>query len=232
MTKSEQLYVALPENLDGRDFVVGDIHGCRSKLEEVLARVSFSPKVDRLISVGDLVDRGPDSLGVIAYLNNPWFYAVRGNHEELALLWARGKISTLAYQNLGGLWNLAQSPEKQVLVAHLFAKLPMAFEVPVKGKVVGITHADCPYPDWGEFEQALKGACGVDEQDFAYQLALWSRSRFNLGKEECIEGIDSIYVGHNPVEAVERRGNITYLDTGAVFEDDAPLTLICLQDDV
>jgi serine/threonine protein phosphatase 1 len=75
----------LPCNALGRDFVVGDLHGCTEKLSAALAEAGFNRRVDRLISVGDLTDRGPDSLGVLRLLLEPWFFAVRGNHDDMLL---------------------------------------------------------------------------------------------------------------------------------------------------
>ena len=63
----------LLENTRGRDFVVGDLHGCLPDLKALLTTVSFNPDKDRLIAVGDLVDRGPESLGVLRLLGAPWF---------------------------------------------------------------------------------------------------------------------------------------------------------------
>lgn len=73
----------LPENKDGRDFVVGDIHGMTGLLGKILAHVEFDKTKDRLLSVGDLVDRGHDNFGALKLLNQPWFHAVLGNHEDL-----------------------------------------------------------------------------------------------------------------------------------------------------
>jgi hypothetical protein len=47
----------LPANTRGRDFVVGDIHGTFYVLEQALAAVGFDPARDRVICVGDLIDR-------------------------------------------------------------------------------------------------------------------------------------------------------------------------------
>jgi len=70
--------VSQPANTLGRDFIVGDLHGCRSLLEDLLAEVAFDGARDRLFSVGDLVDRGPDSEGCLELLKEPWFYPVLG----------------------------------------------------------------------------------------------------------------------------------------------------------
>ena len=45
----------------------------------------FCPETDLLISVGDNIDRGPESLNVLRLLNQPWFISVKGNHEAMAL---------------------------------------------------------------------------------------------------------------------------------------------------
>jgi serine/threonine protein phosphatase 1 len=75
----------LPTNLQGKDYVVGDLHGCYDLLQRILNEVEFDTTLDRLFSVGDLIDRGPDSLKCLELLAEPWFYAVKGNHEDLML---------------------------------------------------------------------------------------------------------------------------------------------------
>jgi hypothetical protein len=75
--------VCLKENTEGRDFIIGDIHGNRRCLNEVL---SVLKNEDRLFIVGDLTDRGHDSEGVILALKNrDNVFSVRGNHEDECL---------------------------------------------------------------------------------------------------------------------------------------------------
>ncbi|TCT09674.1 metallophosphoesterase [Paralcaligenes ureilyticus] len=100
----------LPANTTGRDFIVGDLHGCLDLLHAELARVGFDTAKDRLLSVGDLADRGPDSMGCLRLLREPWFYAVRGNHEDMlvdylyrvVMPYASNSAATLFFQNGGG----------------------------------------------------------------------------------------------------------------------------------
>jgi len=67
-----------------RTIVVGDIHGCYDELEDMLAEVSFGPD-DRLVSVGDLITKGPKNREVLQrFMDDPQFSAVIGNH-DLAL---------------------------------------------------------------------------------------------------------------------------------------------------
>ena len=69
-----------------RTIIIGDVHGCRAELEALLDRVAFASG-DRLVFVGDLVARGPDSLGVLDVARRTGAIVVRGNHEQKLLDW-------------------------------------------------------------------------------------------------------------------------------------------------
>ena len=71
-------------NHQGRDFFVGDVHGQLALLQAELEAVGFDRKRDRLFSVGDLIDRGSESLACLSLALEPWCHAVCGNHEMLA----------------------------------------------------------------------------------------------------------------------------------------------------
>jgi serine/threonine protein phosphatase 1 len=77
--------IAHPANLQGRDFIVGDLHGHPDVLRRLTDHVAFDYDMDRLFSVGDLVDRGPNSAGALDLLDEPWFYPVLGNHDAMLL---------------------------------------------------------------------------------------------------------------------------------------------------
>ena len=73
-------------------FIIGDLHGCYTELRRLLELVNFNENEDTLICVGDLVNRGPDSLGVLRYLMRlPRCHIVLGNH-DLHLLALHHKI--------------------------------------------------------------------------------------------------------------------------------------------
>jgi serine/threonine protein phosphatase 1 len=73
-----------------RTIVVGDIHGCYVELIELFARVNLS-ETDCLISLGDIVDRGADSIKVYELLKDrPNTIVLMGNHERKHL---RGTLS-------------------------------------------------------------------------------------------------------------------------------------------
>lgn len=64
-----------------RNIVIGDIHGCLIEFEELLEKISYNSSNDRLILLGDLVDRGPYSAEVIKKAREMNLESVMGNHE-------------------------------------------------------------------------------------------------------------------------------------------------------
>ena len=64
-----------------RRIFVGDVQGCREPLERLLDAVAFRAGVDRLLPVGDLVNKGPDSPGTLALLMELRAEPVLGNHD-------------------------------------------------------------------------------------------------------------------------------------------------------
>jgi len=75
-----------------RTVVVGDVHGCLEELDELLRVVQLRPGFDRLVFVGDLLDRGPDSVGVVRRARELGALSVLGNHEDKHLRWARRQV--------------------------------------------------------------------------------------------------------------------------------------------
>ena len=74
-----------------RRIFIGDIQGCREELEELLEKVRFDPAGDELHPVGDLVNRGPDSLGTLRLLRSLGAGGVLGNHDLHLLAVAAGE---------------------------------------------------------------------------------------------------------------------------------------------
>ncbi|THD44389.1 MAG: hypothetical protein DI608_00370, partial [Rothia mucilaginosa] len=111
--------------------------------------VGFDPAIDRLFSVGDLVDRGPHSEAALEWLARPWFHAVQGNHEALAITRVRGgRLDLEMYRAAGGSWFLDLPRKAQLRFVERFEQLPIAIEVESAAGLVGLLHADSPFADW------------------------------------------------------------------------------------
>ena len=201
----------------GRDFVVGDIHGCFDMLRLELEAVAFDESCDRLFSVGDLVDRGPDSVESIDWIAKPWFHPVRGNHEQMAIGVAAGRHNVGNYLLNGGGWFLALPDDRQKLFADVFSSLPYTLDVETDAGLVGIVHAECCGPSWPAFLDALDNPPSNNKLRHAVEVALWSRERVTHRDCSRVDGVDVVIVGHTPVSRVGALGNVLYVDTGAVF---------------
>ena len=85
------LGVVAPRSHKGRRILVGDVQGCLDELERLLEKVRFDPSVDELHPVGDFVNRGPDSLGVLRLCRELDAGGVLGNHDLHLFACLRGE---------------------------------------------------------------------------------------------------------------------------------------------
>lgn len=154
-------------NEQGRDFVIGDLHGSLACFHKLLEGLNFDKTKDRMFSVGDLVDRGPNSLECLELIKEPWFYCVLANHEQMMLeAFNGGYLGNFWIQN-GGYWGYTAWEDakrlKQFTTSELgkvephpdsmrlFELLPLVEQLPflitVKmkdGKKFHIIHAELP----------------------------------------------------------------------------------------
>lgn len=85
---------------------MGDIHGSLTCLHHLMRRLDFDKTRDRMFSVGDLVDRGPDSLATLELLHEPWFHCVLANHEQMMLEAFAGGFMGQFWLPNGGVWGI------------------------------------------------------------------------------------------------------------------------------
>lgn len=225
--------VRFPLNDHGRDFVVGDIHGMFEYLTRLLDEIEFDAEHDRLFSVGDLVDRGPESNRALEWLDKPWFYACRGNHEQFAIDSEDPEQLDVWVNYNGGEWWLDLDAEEQKVFRARFVDLPMALEVETRWGRVGIVHADVPpLLPWERFMDLLEAR----DRDAAL-YAMWSRNRISgMCTSLPVTGtVQRVYCGHTPTRETVQIDNVYYIDTGAAYSfdgyEEARLTLVEIQPD-
>lgn len=210
-------------NTQGRDWAVGDIHGHFSRLRTALDQAGFEPLRDRLFSVGDLADRGPECRAALEWLRQPWFHAIQGNHEDYAVRYVRtGLVDEENWRENGGGWFLEMSAEDQRTYAEAFASLPLVAEVETAAGIVGIIHADCPVRAWPKLEQMLR-----DRYKRARGVCQWSRDRLAKENESGVAGVRAVVVGHTPLAHPALLGNVYHIDT-AGWQPDGYFTLLDL----
>lgn len=216
--------VQLPPNKRGRDFVVADLHGCLEPLLRLLKHIQFDPERDRVFSVGDLTDRGPDSWGCLRLLKLPWFFAVLGNHDALLLAHLRTPTKLMPHEegwlaeispSLGGrkafaqAWieELAQLPAVYVVGAGT----PQRFQV-VHGELLddGAAVTEATIDRWS-FANPTK----------ALERATYGRALINAWREGTpvrraqAPTVGPIYCGHTIVPRACSLARQVYLDMGA-----------------
>jgi serine/threonine protein phosphatase 1 len=204
-------------NETGRDFVLGDIHGAYDLVIQGMRQVNFNRQKDRLLVVGDLIDRGPGSHRVLEFLQQPYVHAVRGNHDHDFCQCSLDDLKILASVNWNGMGWIADVPDEKLLAIQAeLDLLPVAMEVKTPRGTVGLVHADVPAGmDWDSFLEALQ--CG-DEK--VLDTALYGRDRAKSRDESGVPGIGRLYVGHTVQWRGPRTlGNVVILDTGGVFRE-------------
>ncbi len=204
-----------PRNTQGRDWVVGDIHGCFTTLDLALDEIGFDGGRDRLFSVGDLGDRGPESYRSLEYLERPWFHAVRGNHEQFLLETDPDDPAALhLWWANGGHWFHGLPEAAQTALRSAVEALPHVIEVDTCAGTAGIVHVDVPEGlDWPDFiAEVERGDPKV------LQAALWGRTRAMGHLDEGVRGVWRVYCGHTPLPGgILTVGNVYFIDTGAVY---------------
>lgn len=228
--KLNQAVHCLSENKRGRDFVVGDVHGCASILEHALNQVNFDETRDRLLSVGDLIDRGPDSFALLTWLEKPWFHACLGNHEEVLLRFTACGDEELGSQwsSFGGSWFFRLAPKQRIELAQRISQnMSYAIECRLQDQLFAVMHADFPpNVDWPAFKQ------GIDSEVEWQRSCLWDRSRGKGLRQDSMQGVDRLFIGHHIVDEPRLIGNVQMIDTGAYKSDSGKLTLAQLTGDL
>lgn len=207
-------FLDLQDVMDGkRTFIIGDIHGCLDMLKALMNKIDWDPQKDDLIFLGDYIDRGRNSKGVVDYiieLNkiSRNIQCLMGNHEELFLNYINGNDEGTFLYN-GGVSTLNsyyQNGNREINQDHISFYKSLLFMIELDDYY--IVHAG--------FKP------GVDIKDQSTKDTLWIRepfifSDYDFGKR--------VIFGHTPFSSPLIMDNKIGLDTGAVFGN----KLTCLE---
>ncbi len=213
----------LPRNERGRDLVIGDVHGQLATFERLLEEVAYSEADgDRLLLLGDVIDRGPDSAGMLQWIKRPGVNCIRGNHEQLMLDSLNGDRETeqLWIEGNGGGWSKALSDHDRGEWHAVLRKMPLATEVEGAEGTFVLVHAEIPAttPWW-----ALKAWIEEGDRDSGLRC-LWSRSRIaqEVGNDQGVPDIWRSFHGHTPLRQPNMIGNMRWIDLGAAYASQYP----------
>ena len=188
----------------GRILAIGDIHGTRDKLQMLMGAIDWDPDQDILVFVGDYVDRGPDSAGVIDHILGlmEWSGSVvclRGNHEQLFLNFLDGRDTATFLYNGGQSTIDSYGGEDAGLPEEHFdflVSLPYYYET----------------EDYIFVHAGLRDGVPLDRQD-EHDL-LWIREEFI---SSTYDHGKLVVFGHTPRREPLVMPNKIGIDTGAVY---------------
>ncbi|MFD3939507.1 polynucleotide kinase-phosphatase [Streptomyces sp. NPDC058611] len=208
-------------HLSGPFDIVGDIHGCSSELETLLAKLGYEdgvhPAGRTAVFVGDLVDRGPDSPGVLrrvmGMVRSGNALCVPGNHENKLGRYLKGSEVQRTHGLAETIEQLEGESEEFVGEVREFIRGLVSHYVLDGGRLV-VCHASLPEKYHGRTSgrvrsHALYGETTGETDEFGLPVRYpWA---------EDYRGKAAVVYGHTPVPDTTWINNTICLDTGAVF---------------
>ena len=204
-----------------RTVIVGDVHGCRPELEGLLERIRFGSG-DRLVFVGDLIARGPDSLGVLDVARRTGAIIVRGNHEQKLLDWRRAQRT--GEELALGRTHMEVARAMRDVDWTLLETSPLWFDLPEHGGRV--VHAGVlpglPMEEQNPHTLMHIRTCGVhgDVGPRGASRGAGDKKRartHSIPWASLYSGAPQLVFGHNAVAGLQIHPWATGLDTGCVY---------------
>ncbi|CAM5700069.1 Bis(5'-nucleosyl)-tetraphosphatase, symmetrical [Streptomyces afghaniensis] len=208
-------------HLTGPFDIIGDIHGCSAELESLLGKLGYTdgvhPEGRTAVFVGDLVDRGPDSPGVLrrvmAMVKSGNALCVPGNHENKYGRHLRGRKVQHTHGLAETIEQMAGESEEFAAEVREFIDGLVSHYVLDGGRLV-VCHAGLPERYHGRTSgrvrsHALYGDTTGETDEFGLPV------RYPWAEE--YRGRAAVVYGHTPVPEATWLNNTICLDTGAVF---------------
>jgi len=194
--------------LAARTIFVGDVHGCAAELQDLLNAVGLTSS-DRVVLVGDLVARGPDTRGVLRLVRELKASTVRGNHEERMIAAHAARKGGGSGPRLGS----SHTELLQILDDEDWAQLealPLHLDLPEHG--IRVVHAGVvPGVAWEAQDPWMVTHIRSISADGA-PTEKWGRSW-----AEGYRDAPHIVFGHNAQSLPQLHPNATGIDTACVY---------------
>jgi hypothetical protein len=189
-----------------RTIIIGDVHGCSVELEALLERVGVDYG-DMLVFVGDVVSKGPDSLGALDVVRRTGAILVRGNHEARLLAWKKSPNEIVLGKAHREVVEKLREEDWTILEASV-----LHFDLPTHEARVVHAGVVPGVPIEKQTAENLVTIRSVDSKGEASDKAtgnpLWG---------EIYKGPPHIVFGHNAVTGLQLHPWATGLDTGCVY---------------
>jgi len=188
-----------------RTLVIGDIHGCYEELHKLLEK-SGPINGDRIIALGDIVDRGPETPQVLNFFrSHPEASSLMGNHERKHLRWSRGELPPALSQRI----SRQQIGSEYSGALRWMETLPLWIETPEAILVHGYLEPGVSLRD--QRSQVLTGTMGGEQ---------YLRTQYDRPWHVLWDGDKPVFVGHldylRTGEPFVYRDLVYFLDTGCV----------------
>ncbi|MEM1416667.1 MAG: metallophosphoesterase [Myxococcota bacterium] len=200
-----------------RTLVIGDVHGCRAELEALLAAIAFDPAGDRLVLVGDVVAKGPDSAGAVRVAREGGAEAVCGNHDARCLGWFRALRAGEAPPKLGPAHRKACHELEAEDWAWLDAQPALRrYDDAVPERDLLVVHGGLdPYRDPEELAAEAPDLV-MNARSLSTEGVLTKRIE-GMPWGAAWPGPELVVYGHDAVRGLQRHPHAFGLDTGCVY---------------
>lgn len=193
-----------------RHVFIGDVHGCLDELEALLKKLQPRP-TDRLVFVGDLVAKGPDSAGVVARVRELGAACVRGNHDEAVLRVRRAHqqgidVPRVKKTHLNVAARLREADWLWLEQLPLFLRFPELDSIVVHAGVVPGKPLERQHPDDLMTMRTIRpqGTASPRLEDGQRWAPLYP-------------GPAHVIFGHDAISGLQRESFATGIDTGCVY---------------
>lgn len=193
--------------MNARTLIIGDVHGCSAELSALIERFGPIAGKDRLVQVGDLINKGPDTLGCVRIAEQWGMQCVLGNHEAKLLAIAEKAMSACTPKEFAFWGRMGSDPQA---VVQFVRKMPLWLDLPQ----CLVVHAGLE-PGKNTLKEMSKRVL--------ISIRTWDGQGVELDRPsdpawyDCIRWPKTVVFGHWALRGLVDRPDVKGLDTGCVY---------------